>query len=103
MFFAFVIGHCYHHFAAGRTTVNARVAPVTIPGPRFRLSMLLGVVIPICILAYATSGLLPFFRRTNTPEPVQHVFLGFLLFLFGVLLLLAQPDLEAEEAGGRVG
>ncbi len=64
-------------------------AQITIPGPGFRPSMLLGVVIPICILAYMSSKLLPFFRQTHTPEPVQNVFLGFLCFLFGVLPLLS--------------
>jgi hypothetical protein len=64
-------------------------ARITIPGPGFRLAMLPGLVIPFGILAYATSGLLPFFRRTHTPEPVQYAFLGFLLFLFGVLPLLS--------------
>ena len=64
-------------------------AQITIPGPRLRLSMLLGVVIPIGILAYVTSGLIPFFQRTHTPEPVQDVFLGFLVFVFGVLPLLS--------------
>jgi hypothetical protein len=62
---------------------------ITIPGARFRLSMLLGVVIPIGILADVTSGLLPFFQRTHTPEPVQYALLGFLLLLFGVLPLLS--------------
>ena len=64
-------------------------AQITIPGPGFRVSMLLGVIVPICILAYLTSGLLPFFRRTHTPEPVQQVFLGFLVFMFGVMPMLS--------------
>jgi hypothetical protein len=51
--------------------------------------MLLGVIVPICILAYVASGLLPFFRRTHTPEPVQYVFLGFLVFMLGVMPMLS--------------
>ena len=64
-------------------------AQITIPGPGFKVSMLVGVIVPICILAYVASGLLPFFRRTHTPEPVQYVFLGFLVFMLGVMPTLS--------------
>ena len=76
---------------AMRSVVEERgeSAQITIPGAGFKVSMLLGVFVPICILAYVTSGLLPFFRRTHTPEPVQQVFLGFLVFMLGVMPLLS--------------
>ena len=76
-------------FMRSQVEESGESAQITIPGPGFRLAMLLGLVIPFGILAYATTGLIPFFRRTHTPEPVQHAFLGFLLFVFGVLPLLS--------------
>jgi hypothetical protein len=72
-----------------RIEERADSVQITIPDAQFRFSMLLGVVIPICLLAYFSPQLLAFFQRTKTPEPVQRMFLGFLVFMFGVLPLLS--------------
>ena len=83
---------------------RAEAAQITIPGPGFRPSMFLGLAVPFGIVAYVSPGLLSFFRRTHTPEPVQHVFLGFLVFMFGVLPLLsfAHAALKALRSHTRI-
>jgi hypothetical protein len=83
---------------------RAEAAQITIPGPGFRPSMFLGLAVPFGFVAYVAPGLLSFFQRTHTPEPVQHVFLGFLVFVFGVLPLLsfAHVALKALRSHTRI-
>jgi hypothetical protein len=62
---------------------------VRIPQPGFRFVMLLPVLIPLAILYYILPDLLDFFDRTQTPEPVQWVFAGFMLLMFGLFPVLS--------------
>ena len=71
-----------------RVEEQAQATIITIPGPGFRISMLLGILIPLCLFGYFAPGLLDFFRRTHTPEPVGMAFMGFVALMFGVLPLL---------------
>ncbi len=58
---------------------------ITIPGPGFRPTMILGVAIPVAILAFVGPDALAFFQRTDTPRAVQMFFSGFAVLLFLVL------------------
>ncbi len=62
---------------------------VLIPGPGFRPSALLGFAIPGGILAFVVPNLVQFFRQTETPQFVQAGFISLIVFLFGLLPLLA--------------
>lgn len=58
---------------------------IDIPGPEFRPASLLGIIIPAAILLLVVPHLSEFFRETDTPRYVRLFFLGFAVFLFGVL------------------
>jgi hypothetical protein len=64
-----------------------RTVQIKIPGPGFKPSGILGLIIPAGILAYAVPHLLRFFGETNTPPFVQVIFVGFLVLFFGVIPL----------------
>jgi hypothetical protein len=58
---------------------------IVVPGPGFRLHLLLGFVLPAAILGYLIPSLLEFFWKTHTPEYVQIFFVGFILLFFCLL------------------
>jgi hypothetical protein len=66
-----------------------RGVEIFLPQPSFRLTRLLGPGIAMGVLVLFGRPFLQFFRETETPFPVQVVFMGFLAFLFLVLPLLS--------------
>ena len=58
---------------------------IDIPGRGFRPASLLEIIIPVAILLMVVPHLSEFFRETETPRFVRLFFLGFVLFLFGVI------------------
>jgi len=58
---------------------------ITIPNARAHPFAIALTLIPVAISAVFVSPLFRFFRQTRTPDPVGWAFIGFLLFLFGVL------------------
>jgi hypothetical protein len=79
--------------ASLRTSVeqSARSVRFRIPGPGFRHSQLLRLVIPLGIGGFVATQMVPFFHRSDTPGEVQWFFLGFLALIVlgpaaGVLL-----------------
>ena len=58
---------------------------IVIPGPGFRLHLLLGFALPVFFLWFVIPDMLEFFDRTRTPAYVQTAFTGFILLFFGVL------------------
>lgn len=62
---------------------------VKIPRAGFRFVMLLVVLITLGILYYVLPDLIDFFYTTRTPEPVQWVFVGFILLMFGLLPVMS--------------
>jgi len=63
-------------------------ARITIRKSGVRFTTVLGLVIPLGILAWLIAGLLPFFHKTGTTREVQLVFLGFLVFALGMVSFL---------------
>jgi len=63
-------------------------ARITIRKSGVRFTTVLGLVIPLGILAWLIAGLLPFFHKTGTPREVQLVFVGLLVFALGVVPFL---------------
>jgi hypothetical protein len=72
---------------------------IVIPGPGFKLTSLVGFLVPAGIVVAVAPGLVEFFERTHTPRPVQLAFLGFLVFAFGLLPALGL--VAAVLAGAR--
>lgn len=68
------------------------VAQITIRKAGFRFTMLLGMAIPLGILAWLVCGLLPFFQKTETPRAVQFQFvcIGSLVLVLGFVPLLVR-------------
>lgn len=60
---------------------------VVLPGPGFRRSSLIGLVVSVGVVMYMAPDILRFFRQTGTPEAVQIAFFGFVA-LFLVLIPL---------------
>ena len=61
---------------------------VVIPGGKSRAAALVFLVLPIVLIVFL-GGLGRFFTRTQTPLPVQFVFMGFLVLILGVAPLVA--------------
>ncbi|PKN70001.1 MAG: hypothetical protein CVU43_18295 [Chloroflexi bacterium HGW-Chloroflexi-5] len=57
---------------------------IIIPRGRLQPLTLLPALIPFAILYYLIPGLIEFFYRTQTPEQVQWVFVGFLMLVLGL-------------------
>lgn len=74
---------------------------IIIPGAGFRLSTLLQFAIPIGVLYFIAPSMLTFFWQTHTPEAVQHVFIGFVLLVFGVMPLIAVINSVARAQRSR--
>jgi hypothetical protein len=60
---------------------------IVLPGPGFRRSSLIGLVVSVGVLMYVAPDLFRFFRQTSTPEAVQIAFFG-VIALFLVLIPL---------------
>jgi hypothetical protein len=72
-----------HRPATLRTSVeqSARNVRFSIPGPGFRRSQLLRLVIPLSIGGFVAVQLAPFFHGSGTPGEVQWFFLGFMALI----------------------
>jgi hypothetical protein len=78
---------------------SGRSVRLTIPGPGFRPAMLLHLAIPLAFGAFALLQLVPFFRETDTPEPVEWLFIAFVgLFMLGPVAGALVSILRAKRA-----
>lgn len=73
--------------AAMRSEVDQSVEKtrIVIPGPGFRPTKLLGLLLPAAIQVFLVPNLLQFFRKTHTPEGFQALFIGFVVLFFGIV------------------
>lgn len=62
---------------------------ISIPYGRYSLFNLLELIFPLGIALYFGRSVLPFFIRTDTPEPVQMFFGGFVGLFFFILPLIS--------------
>ncbi|MEW5736577.1 MAG: hypothetical protein AB1921_17165 [Thermodesulfobacteriota bacterium] len=71
-----------------RVEREGRAVRIVIPGPGFRVTMVLSLAVPLLIAAWISGGLLEFFEKTKTPDFVQLFFFGFMALFLGLIPLL---------------
>lgn len=74
---------------------------IVLPGPGFRRSSLIGLVVSVGLLMYAAPDILRFFRQTRTPEAVQILFFGVIALVLGLIPLRKVINAFVLAARGR--
>jgi len=62
---------------------------ITIPARGFEFSRLVSLAVSVCIMVYLVPRVVSFFRRTQTPEHIERIFLAVAVIFFLVLPVIA--------------